>query len=96
MTSLPARLKFARKQAGLGALDVEHQAPVSPEALLAWEHGTAEPTLAELHALARLYGRSAAWLLEDGPIRSADHQMVLSCEPTQRLHVKASVTVRHG
>ena len=28
--------------------------------------------------------------------RGADHQMVLSCEPTKRLHVKARVTVRHG
>jgi len=53
----PAVLRWARESVGATLSDAATRAGVSEERVLAWESGEAEPTVAKLRALAKLYQR---------------------------------------
>lgn len=69
MMDLPERLQHARDRAGLTGLQVEQKTGIGRSSLSEFEHGKREPSLSQLHALARAYRRSVAFFLGDEPVR---------------------------
>jgi transcriptional regulator with XRE-family HTH domain len=56
----PEVLKWARESIGASLEEAARRAAVSTDRVEAWERGDAEPTVAKLRALAKLYQRSLA------------------------------------
>jgi Zn-dependent peptidase ImmA (M78 family)/transcriptional regulator with XRE-family HTH domain len=56
----PEVLKWARESIGVSLEDAARRAAVSTERIEAWERGDAEPTVAKLRSLAKLYQRPLA------------------------------------
>lgn len=65
-------LRWARLSVGASIDDAATRAGVSAERILAWEDGQAEPTLAKLRALAKLYQRPISVFFLDSPPRDFD------------------------
>lgn len=64
----PEVLKWARESIGVTIDDAARRAAVTTDRLTAWETGEAEPTVAKLRALAKLYQRPlAVFFLPDPP-----------------------------
>lgn len=64
----PSVLRWARESVGASVDDSARRAGVSAESVLAWEDGTARPTLAKLRALAKLYQRPiSVFFLNESP-----------------------------
>jgi len=62
-----ARLKLARKRRDLRQHQVSEGLGLSKPLYGLWERGEREPSLSNLHALARLFEVSVDWLLGAGP-----------------------------
>ncbi|MCC3377162.1 helix-turn-helix domain-containing protein [Cohnella sp. REN36] len=60
---MQARLKKARKQAGLTQMDVKHRLGISNQSLSAYENGVNGVELEVLQQLADCYGVTVDWLL---------------------------------
>lgn len=69
------RIKAAREAADLGQEDVAREMGVSQPAVAQWElppdRGGTAPARKRLSALAKLFGRTPAYFLEDGPVERA-------------------------
>lgn len=65
----PEVLAWARKSAGLSVEAAARKAGVSPELILAWEEGTAQPTINQCRALAKAYKRPLAVFFLPSPPR---------------------------
>lgn len=63
VVGLGARLKQARKAAGLRQKDVARVLNVAPTTVSSWETGHRDPDTATLGRLGTLYGVSVGWLL---------------------------------
>ena len=63
--SLPETLKSHRTRSGMTQEFVAESLGVSRQAVSKWENGTSSPSTANLLALAKLYGISAAELLQE-------------------------------
>lgn len=63
--SLPETLKTHRTRAGMTQEFVAESLGVSRQAVSKWENGTSSPSTANLLAIAKLYGVSAAELLQE-------------------------------
>jgi transcriptional regulator with XRE-family HTH domain len=64
----PEVLRWARESVGATVEDAAKRAGVSDDRIRAWERGEAEPTVAKLRALAKLYQRSfAVFFLPEPP-----------------------------
>lgn len=68
----PEVLRWARESIGASLDDAARRAGVTVERIEAWEAGEAEPTVAKLRALARLYQRPLAVLFLPEPPKSFD------------------------
>lgn len=64
-------MKAERARLNLSAKDVAKQVGVNTNSLLRWEAGDVEPTAENLLKLARLYGCSIEYLLEQTSERTA-------------------------
>lgn len=65
----PAVMRWARESIGASLQDAAARAGVAPERIEAWEKGEAEPTVAKLRALAKLYQRPlATFFLPEPPL----------------------------
>jgi len=66
----PEVLRWARESVGATVEDAAKRAGVSDDRIRAWESGEAEPTVAKLRALAKLYQRSfAVFFLPEPPTK---------------------------
>lgn len=68
----PSVLRWARESVGASVDEAARRAGVSGDRILAWEDGAAEPTLAKLRALAKLYQRPISVFFLDEPPREFD------------------------
>ncbi|GAB3888767.1 ImmA/IrrE family metallo-endopeptidase [Terrabacter terrigena] len=68
----PTVLRWARESVGATVADAAKRAGVTEDRLLSWEAGEAEPTLAKLRSLAKLYQRPLAVFFLDEPPREFD------------------------
>jgi|GEM_PF-7117203 len=62
---LTKRLTLARESFGLNYNDAAKASGLAAQVIATFESGVAEPSVSELNALAKAYGRSMAWLLGD-------------------------------
>lgn len=68
----PTVLRWARESMGVSLADASRRASVTPQRLEAWETGQAEPTVAQLRALGKLYQRPlVVFFLPEPPLRFA-------------------------
>jgi Zn-dependent peptidase ImmA (M78 family)/transcriptional regulator with XRE-family HTH domain len=68
----PEVLRWARESVGATVGDAAQRAGVTEDRIQAWEAGEAEPTVAKLRALAKLYQRSLAVFFLPEPPRTFD------------------------
>lgn len=64
--TLPEKLLYYRKEAGLSQLELAERLDVSQQAVSRWESGAAVPSIENLKFLSGLYGVSVDFLLDDG------------------------------
>ena len=64
--TLPEKLLYYRKKAGLSQLELAERLDVSRQAVSRWESGAAVPSTENLKCLSGLYGVSVDILLNDG------------------------------
>lgn len=81
-TSLADHLRRARERVHLTQEQVEQRTDIGTSTLSELENGHREPSLVQLDRLARVYGRSAAWFLEDAP-EEADEVVLWRQRPEQ-------------
>jgi Zn-dependent peptidase ImmA (M78 family)/DNA-binding XRE family transcriptional regulator len=78
-------LEWARIEAGLPPERAAKRAGVSPDRLLAWEHGDAKPTLRQAQTLAKLYHRPLSiFFLPEKPVLpqlAAEYRRLPGIEP---------------
>jgi len=77
----PAVLRWARETVGASVEDAARRAGVTEDRIRAWESGDAEPTLAKLRALAKLYQRPLSIFFLPQPPKSFD-----AMQDFRRLH----------
>ena len=65
---LPARLHYARERMNLPLREVQKAIGIGQSSLSEFENGKREPSLSQLQKLAKYYGRSLSFFLEEGPI----------------------------
>lgn len=63
-----ARLRFAREKRGLTLNEVAEVADIGVSSLSDFENDKRQPKLSQLQALAKLYGRSEAFFLQEGAV----------------------------
>jgi XRE family transcriptional regulator, fatty acid utilization regulator len=62
------RLRHARERARLTGAQIRERTDIGESSLSEFENGKREPSLSQLRALARAYGRSVSFFISEGPI----------------------------